>query len=258
VRLPGTARYWIWIVEVIVFAGYVGLPNPSSESLHKELSMTGESHGSEMRGAAASMSVSFADTGNVDITADDAVRVQQLWTLIGNVATALGDSGDVNNAMRFMLHLAWHEGARITARVQAGQGPARSFYQLEREKAIDAVDYANTKNWVGLLADAAGLGSGNTQPILDALNQLQQDPSNPNFPDPNLIEQELRTVDLFGTYMARIALRRLPDPIGPSNQDHAQYWADHWKIVFDSDDQKAALIAQFKQEADAVDQYPVS
>jgi hypothetical protein len=196
--------------------------------------------------------------GNVDTSADNPVRVQQLWTLISAVVGDLDDSGNLDNKKRFMLHLAWHEGARITAREQGGGGPARSFYQLEREKAIDAVDFANTQGWVGKLADAAGLGSANTQPILDAWNELKQDPNNPSFPDNNLIEQNLHINDLFGTYMARIALKRITDPIGTSNQEHAQYWADHWKIKFDSDDQKAQLIAAFKQEADEVDQFPVN
>jgi hypothetical protein len=59
--------------------------------------------------------------------------------------------------------------------------------------------------------------------------------------------------DLFGTYLIRIDLRRLPSAIPTGNQGHAQYWADNWKIQFDSDAQKQALIATFKGEADTAD-----
>ena len=137
---------------------------------------------------------------NVDTGADDSTRVHQMWDIIGTVVTALGDAGNVANKKKFMLHLAWHEGDRITARIQGGNGPARSFYQIERERAIDAVSYARDNDWVGVLADAAGLGSDHTQPILNALDELNQDPSNPTFPSGNLIEEKLRAVDLFGTY----------------------------------------------------------
>jgi hypothetical protein len=82
---------------------------------------------------------------------------------------------------------------------------------------------------------------------------MQNDPTNPVFPDNNAVARLLDTVDLFGTYMARIALKRISDPIGTSTGDHAQYWADHWKIKFDSDSDKAAQIATFTTEADACD-----
>ena len=104
---------------------------------------------------------------------------------------------------------------------------------MERGKAIDAIDYANARGWMDRLADSAG---ASREAILSAWNELKE-ASGSYFPDGNLIGDLLKSDDhdLFATYMARIALKRVSEPVGTSYEDHANYWADHWKIVFDSD-----------------------
>lgn len=192
-----------------------------------------------------------AGTGNVNPADPDATRVKTLWATIGQVVDDLDTAGK-ENKKKFLLHVAWHEGARIKKRVQDAGGPARSFYQMERAKAIDAVDYAKTKGWVVKLATAAG-GGTTQQQILAAWTTLKENPTVPQFPAGNLIEAQLRSNDLFGTYMARIVLLRIPAAIGSTNQQHAEYWADHWKVSFSSPAERAMLIMRFKQEADEVD-----
>ena len=82
---------------------------------------------------------------------------------------------------------------------------------------------------------------------------LKRTGTDPQFPAGNLIEDKLRTSDLFGTYMTRIVLLRLPEAIGTGNQAHAEYWAKHWKVKFASEEERLKLIARFKDEADEVD-----
>jgi hypothetical protein len=200
---------------------------------------------------------------NVDTSAAPKDRVAALWDTIGLVVTDL-DSSPSDNTKLFLLHVAWHEGAGLTARAQFGGGPGRSFYQFEPARARDAINYAESKGWAARLAQALqqdGLipatttGGDATQMLLDARDALPTTFGSP-WPTSNpLVEQGLLGSDLFGTYLIRIDLRRIPAAIPAGNQGHAQYWADYWKIKFDSDSQKQALIATFKGEADTADGY---
>lgn len=204
-------------------------------------------------GGLLAVATTTATAADVDPNAPPGTRVTTLWDTIDTVVSDL-DSNPQDNTKRFLVHLAWHEGQQITKRKQNDGGPARSFYQMERAKAIDAVEYAQTKGWLGKLATAAGGGTTEAQ-LKTALNELKQSPTTPSFPAGNLIGQKLESNDLFGTYMARIALRRIPDAIGIGNQKHAEYWADHWKVKFDSPAQREQLIKEVKKAFDKADEH---
>ncbi len=179
----------------------------------------------------------LADGGNVDKHAPPGERKRVLVELISTVVDDLDASGaNPENKKSFLLHVAWHEGARLTTRIQSGEGPARSFYQMERGKAVDAVS-------AGTSQDA----------ILSAWTELQG-ASGSYFPEGNLIGNLLSSDDhdLFATYMARIALKRVSVPIGTSYEEHADYWADHWKIEFPNND-RAQQVDTFISEAMEVD-----
>jgi len=199
---------------------------------------------------------------NVDTNEiDDLVRVRTMWELINVAVEDLQSQSSADaklNVKKFLLHVAWHEGRLLKARVQDPRhpggppGPGRSFFQFEPARAKDAVDYAKQKeadkHWLTLLATRSG-----------QTNQALEAASNDLFlatgwPQENLIEKLLRENDLFGVYMTRIVLARLPSAIPVGNSGHAQYWADHWKIVFNPPEDRNELISRFTNEANAVDQ----
>ena len=189
-------------------------------------------------------------------------RVRIMWALISDAVEDLQSQSPSDtklNIEKFLLHVAWHEGRFLYTRVQDPRqpgdapGPGRSFFQFEPARAKDALDYAKQreadKHWFTLLATR----SGQTTAALESAGNdlfLATD-----WPQGNLIEQLLRENDLFGVYLTRMALARLPSAIPFDNSGHAQYWADHWKIVFNSPDDKAELIARFTSEANDVDRY---
>lgn len=192
-------------------------------------------------------------SNNVNAGASPEERVRVLWGLIETVVDDLDSARPEPyrlNLKKFMLHLAWHEGDKIRARVQGGNGPARSFYQMERSKAVDALEYADRNAWIGKLADAVGA----TQAQIRSAKTALEAASGPGFPNGNLIKTSLEGSDLFGTYMARIALKREPGTIGTTPQTHADYWADYWKKVFGPAPQdRATLVPIFVREVGEAD-----
>jgi len=185
---------------------------------------------------------------NVDPDASDAERVRVMRSIIAEVVEDLDSSG-LDNKKKFMLHVAWHEGAFLKKRVQVGGGPGRSFFQLEPPRSWDAFEWAERNPWLDRLTSSSGLTEVQ---LRSAARDLPRDPGRP-WPSGNLIEAKLAgAFDLFGTYMARIALKRLSQPVGTSNRDHAIYWADHWKIDF-PDGGRDDLIDRFEREANQVD-----
>jgi hypothetical protein len=193
---------------------------------------------------------------NVDPSAPPEERVAQFWTILGSV---VGDLDSAASAAvraiieRFLLHVAWHEGAKLTARAQFGDGPARSFFQLEAHRAKDAADYAQVKGWVGKLATAAGVSDAEITAAAAALPSF--DPNDPDasakFPSPNAIGDALGKNDLFGAYLTRIAFKKVPEAIPETNAEQAAYWYDNWKRS-GGDPQQLQQI--FKAESDAADQ----
>jgi hypothetical protein len=191
---------------------------------------------------------------NVDTSAPKAERVKVMWKLVDEVVQRMhpADPDEKKlNLKKFLLHVPWHEGAFLQYRRQQPSGPGRSFFQFEPPLAKDAVMYAKqqeaAKKWLSLLAEA----SGQTKEALEAAgNQL---PNSGGWPADNLVEKMLLDKDLFGIYLARIALAKIPAAIGTSHEAHAQYWADHWKKVFDSAAQKKELMERFAKESQEAD-----
>jgi hypothetical protein len=198
---------------------------------------------------------------NVDTNATDAIRVSMMWQLVSDVVEDMQSQSpaDVNlNIKKFLLHVAWHEGRFLRTRVQDPRhpggppGPGRSFFQFEPPRAKDAVDYAKQKepdkHWLTLLATRSGQTNYALETASTELHLATDWPAN------NLIERLLRENDLFGVYMTRIVLARLPSAIPVGNAGHAQYWADHWKIGFTPPEDRNELTTRFTNEANAVDQ----
>ncbi len=193
--------------------------------------------------------------------AEHGEAVKNLWGHISAVVDEL-DPDKSNEARRniklFMLHVAWHEGKKLTTRRQDGGGPGRSFYQFEPNKAYDGVEWAaSDDDWMASLVTSSGSTKAN---LLAAQAPLK--PVGAKWPNGNLIEALLlsETHDRFATYLARFALKRisekipLPDaPNQPHNWPHADYWARRWKVVFTGQNQQE-LIKIFTREADEVDQ----
>ncbi len=192
--------------------------------------------------------------GGVDTSAPDSDRVSAMRAIISDVVDDIDDSGDLNNKKKFMLHVAWHEGAQLRQRVQQPPGPTRpgrSFFQMEKLRPIEAYEWAETNGWIPRLLQFSGLSAAELQTAID---HLRNHPGS-TWPMNSIIEDRLISdqYDVFSTYLSRIALKRINDEIGPSNQDHAEYWAKWWKRVFNSEQERVEKIATFKAEADAVD-----
>ncbi len=185
---------------------------------------------------------------NVDVNAPDSERKATMQSIIASAASQIDSSPD-DNVKLFLLHVAWYEGMRVTKRLQVGGGPGRSFFQFEAPRAKDAMLYAKSKGWLPKLSTACGNSSEELEAAGTAL------PNSGSWPSGNLIESLLAAdnQDLFATLLTRIAFRKVPGSIPPGNQNHAVYWADHWKIVFESPADRAAKIAQFKANADNAD-----
>lgn len=187
---------------------------------------------------------SLANEDNVDTSATPQERATQMWTLLGIMGSDLdaADSATAReNARRFLLRLTWHEGARLTKREQIGGGPGRGFFQFEMSKAKDGGDYAKQKKWLPKLA---AVSSHSEQNLTAGFGELT---AGTDFPANNLIHKLLRTHDLFGCYLARIALKRLSEAIPTTIEGHAAYWFKHWKVKGDEGSLTKIFIAAAKE-----------
>ncbi len=204
------------------------------------------------------VSVSMASTvlasDNVDVTATPKNRVNHMRELVTFAVDELDETATSDakkNTVLFLMRVAWHEGAQLTARRQNGGGPGRSFFQFEPAKAKDGVDYAITKK---VIANLAVSGGSTPKRIEDSAKDLAL--GSP-WPSGGLIEKLLggedEAVDLFGIYLARISLKRIPSAFPTDLDGQAEYWAKHWKVKFDSDADRLAKIKQFKDNATTLD-----
>ena len=110
----------------------------------------------------ASMTLTASASDNVDVAATPKDRVNHMRELVAFAVDELDESAPSDakkNTVLFLMRVAWHEGAQLTARRQNGGGPGRSFFQFEPAKAKDGVDYAVTKKVIGDLAAAGGSAS---------------------------------------------------------------------------------------------------
>lgn len=184
----------------------------------------------------ASMTSTASASDNVDVAATPKDRVNHMRELVAFAVDELDETAPSDakkNTVLFLMRVAWHEGAQLTARRQSGGGPGRSFFQFEPAKAKDGVDHAITKKVIG---DVAAAGGSTSKRIEDSAKDLVL--GSP-WPNGGLIEKLLggedEAVDLFGIYLARISLKRIPSVIPTDLDGQAEYWAKHWKVKFDSD-----------------------
>jgi hypothetical protein len=183
---------------------------------------------------------------NVDVNASPADRKHAMEAIIKQVVDDL-DAFPSDNVKAFILHVGWHEGAKLSHRTQIGGGPGRSFFQFEPPLAKDAVAYAKQKGWLANLASSTGKTEAEIESAADAL------PSSGGGWNGNLIETLLTSSDLFAGYLCRIALRKLPSAIPTGVDAHSEYWAANWKRVFDSAEDRIAKKKQFVENANEVD-----
>jgi hypothetical protein len=203
---------------------------------------------------ALSMASVAIASDNVDVAATAKSRVNHMRELVTFAVDELDEtaaSDAKKNTVLFLMRVAWHEGSQLTARRQNGGGPGRSFFQFEPAKAKDGVDYAVTKKVIGDIAATAGSTSKRVE---DSAKDLVL--GSP-WPNGGLIEKllggENEAVDLFGIYLARVCLKRIPAAIPTDLAGQAEYWAKHWKVKFDSDADRTAKINQFKDNAAKLD-----
>jgi len=163
----------------------------------------------------------------------------------GLQATIPPDAGTtLQNARRFLLHVAWHEGDKLQARVQHAGGPARSFFQYEAMRARDELLFLNTTK-LGWLAQVGGI----TEPVLrTAATALPVAAS--TFPAGNLVRNQLETNDLFAIILTRLAFLRIIAPLPGTVLEDADYWYAHWKRAGGD---PVALKAAFIEHANEVD-----
>ncbi len=196
------------------------------------------------------------NAGNVPITASANVRVRALADLTLQALASLetpqqAETGAafaqrLANTRRFLLRVAWFESVGLQRRQQGGAGPARSLYQIEPIRALAGCRVATRQGWIDELAAACG------QPepaIARACAQLTP----AGWPRANLIEECLRTNDLFATTLARICLEPVTAAIAAGADDQAETWAAVWKRAFTTPAQRERQKAGFLRAAASLD-----
>lgn len=185
----------------------------------------------------------------IDIKASDDKRAKDYMAMLFQATSDLDSTlseAERSNIRSFLLHLAWHEGARLTARRQIPTGPGRGFSQFEPARAAEAVAYAEQKHLAGKLASVGGTTEANLKAARLAI-------TGNSWPADGLIEQLLTGNDLFNGYLTRVALKKLPEAIPQGNDQHAKYWADHWKCKFSSTAEREKQVKIVKKSSDEVD-----
>lgn len=157
-------------------------------------------------GKALGIHGSFIRVANVDISASDADRANA-YVLIVEQALLELDGVKKDNVVRFLVRTGWHEGAKLTARVQVGGGPARSFLQMEPGAAKDGVLRAKAKGWSAAVAAAGSMSETDLSAAADDLALGSP------WPGGNLVESALKTYDLFGVEVGRAYLSASPTQI---------------------------------------------
>lgn len=161
---------------------------------------------------------------NVDIGASDADRAKA-YVLIVEQALLELDGVKKDNVIRFLVRTGWHEGAKLTARVQVGGGPARSFLQMEPGAAKDGILRASAKGWSAAVAAAGSISETDLSEAADDL--VLGSP----WPSGNRVESALKTYDLFGVEVGRAYLSASPTQIPTDRTAQANYWESEWHRV---------------------------
>ena len=180
---------------------------------------------------------------------DPGKRAMAFFPIVSAIVNDL-DPPHQDNTKRFLIHVAWHEGKRLTTRLQI-KGPAKSFFQFEAYRAKGAIARAQTNGVLAKVVAASGKTAAEIAANAGALPDYDPNDSACSvFPAGNLIGSLLETNDQFGSYLARIDFTRFAAPIGNTNGSHADYWYQYWK---GSSGNEASLKARFIQEANEVD-----
>jgi hypothetical protein len=183
------------------------------------------------------LATSFAATSappNVDTNASDQDRASAMWAVVGATTTDFDASATADNTSRLMMYIGWHEGARLTQRIQqlggGASGPARSFFQIQGGSAQTA--YNSSSMTDDRLNTLAGFTGQSHDAIVAAFQSLTASAS---FPNGNLIGTLLEQSDIFGSYVARALLWTFPAalpqpsiPPIPLYQPQADYWFQYW------------------------------
>jgi hypothetical protein len=193
---------------------------------------------------------------NVDTGASDQDRANAMWKIVTVTTADFDASGTPDNTNRFMMYIAWHEGDRLTQRIQqaggGATGPARSFFQIQGASAQTAYNSSSmTDDRITTLANFTGQTHDAIESAFGALT------SSASFPDGSLIKTLLEQSDIFGAYVARALLKTIPVPLPKPAlppvalyQPQADYWFKYWHGGVGDED---TLKHQFRDHCAQVD-----
>ncbi|MBB5346190.1 hypothetical protein [Tunturibacter empetritectus] len=164
---------------------------------------------------------------NVDTNATDAQRVATMDALLAVVVGRMDADPEVlKRAKRMLLLIAWHEGALLRTRVQGADGPARSFFQIECATAKNG--FTSSALGAALKSEMAATVDSDVPTLTAAAAALT---NTHDFPAGSLIKNWLEQVDIFGSYLARLILKKsadaLPAPDSTFTRE-ADYWYNVW------------------------------
>ena len=140
------------------------------------------------------------------------VNENQIKELIKDVCVQLGDKYAKKEGLDIVYATGIVE-SKYQYIEQIGAGPARSFWQVEPETAVD-----NCKNFI----------SARPELMQKCADILGIDPY--HFIDPSVDNWDwiLRTNIAAGIVHCRIKYWRVPEPIGDGPQGLAKYWKEHY------------------------------
>jgi len=147
------------------------------------------------------------------ITGDNvSVNKNQIKDLIKDVCIQLGDKYAKKEALDIVYATGLVE-SKYEYIEQIGEGPARSFWQVEPETAVD-----NCKNFI----------SARPELMQAAADILGVDPYHFIDPQPDNWDWILRTNIAAGILHCRIKYWRVPEAIESSPEGLAKYWKKHY------------------------------
>jgi hypothetical protein len=140
------------------------------------------------------------------------VNQQQVKELIFEVCSKLGDRYSSNDAVELVYNTGLVE-SRYEYIKQIGTGPAKSFWQVEPETAVD-----NCKNFI----------ANRPELVEKVASILNIDPSNITEPDPIFWDWMLHSNNAAGILHCRIKYWRIQEPIQPGVDGLAYYWKKYY------------------------------
>jgi hypothetical protein len=140
------------------------------------------------------------------------VNQKQMKELIVDVCNKLGDKYCSDTAIELVYNTGLVE-SRYEYIKQIGQGPARSFWQVEPDTAVD-----NCKNFIA-----------NRPELVDAVSSiLNIDSVHITNPDPDFWDWMLHTNSAAGILHCRIKYWRIQEPLQSGVDGLAYYWKKYY------------------------------